>query len=102
MGDVVFVADDKKLHCLEAAGKVRWSIALAHGIPSAPPISHEQDFLIVTGAGSVFRVSQDKGQETGLLEVGEPLVAPASLTGEKLLVAGPDGTIHLVPLPKGS
>jgi len=100
-GEVVFVADDKKLHCCEGAGNIRWSIPLAHGIPSAPPIPDGQDFIIITNAGSVYRVSQDQGQETGLVEVGEPLVAPASLFSEKLLVAGPDGTIHLVPLPKG-
>ena len=100
-GDVVFVADDKSLHCCQAAGLIRWSIPLTHGIPSAPPIPHEQDFVIVTQSGSVYRVSQDKGQEKGLVEVGEPLTAPASLFHDRLLVAGPDGTIHLVPLPKG-
>jgi outer membrane protein assembly factor BamB len=101
-GDVVFVADNKNLHCCEDAGKIRWSIPLAHGIPSAPPIPHEQDFVVVTQSGSVYRVSQDKGQETGLTEVGEPLISPASLFNGRLLTAGPDGTIHLVPLPKGS
>ncbi|MGI8982231.1 MAG: PQQ-binding-like beta-propeller repeat protein [Pirellulaceae bacterium] len=100
-GDVVFVADDKSLHCCEGAGKIRWSIPLSHGIPSAPPIPHEQDFVIVTQTGSVYRVSQDKGQEAGLVEIGEPLTAPASLFNGRLLAAGPDGTIHLVPLPKG-
>jgi outer membrane protein assembly factor BamB len=100
-GEVVFVADDKKLHCCEGSGNIRWSIPLAHGIPSAPPLPDGQQFIVVTQAGSVYRVSQDKGEETGLLEVGEPLVAPASLFSGKLLVAGPDGTIHLVPLPKG-
>ena len=100
-GEVVFVADDKKLHCYEGAGNIRWSIPLAHGIPSAPPLPDGQDFIIVTKAGSVCRVSQDQGQEAGVVEVGEPLVAPASLFSGKLLVAGPDGTIHLVPLPKG-
>jgi outer membrane protein assembly factor BamB len=101
-GEVVFVADDKNIHCCEGAGKIRWSIPLAHGIPSATPIPHEQDFVIVTQTGSVYRVSQDKGQETGLVEVGEPLTSPASLFNGRLLSAGPDGTVHLVPLPKGS
>jgi outer membrane protein assembly factor BamB len=101
-GEVVFVADDKNLHCCEGAGKIRWSIPLAHGIPSAAPIPHEQDFVVVTHTGSVYRVSQDKGQETGLVDVGEPLTSPASLFNGRLLSAGPDGTVHLVPLPKGS
>lgn len=102
-GEVVFVADDKNLYCCEGAGKIRWSIPLAHGIPSAPPIPYEQDFVVVTQSGSVYRVSQDKGQEAaGIVEVGEPLVSPASLFNGRLLSAGPDGTIHLVPLPKGS
>jgi outer membrane protein assembly factor BamB len=100
-GEVAFVADDKSLHCCQGGGNIRWSIPLAHGIPSAPPIPHEQDFIIVTQSGSVYRVSQAKGQETELVELGEPLTAPASVFNGQLLAAGPDGTIHLVPLPKG-
>jgi outer membrane protein assembly factor BamB len=100
-GDVVFVADDKNLHCCEGAGKIRWSIPLAHGNPSAPPIPHEQDFVVVTQTGTVYRVSQEKGQEAGFVDVGEPLTAPASLFNGRLLTAAPDGTIHLIPLPKG-
>ena len=98
----MFVADDKELHCCAGGGFIRWSIPLAHGVLSAPPLAFEQDFVIVTQSGSVYRVSQDKGMETALVEVGEPLAAPVSIYSGKLLVAGPDGTVHLVPLPKGS
>jgi len=98
-GGAVFVADDKSLYCCESAGKIRWSIPLAHGAPIAAPIPHEQDFVVLTRSGAVYRVSQDKGEEAGLVEAGEPLVAPASLFNGRLLAAGPDGTIHLIPLP---
>jgi outer membrane protein assembly factor BamB len=100
VGEVILVADDKQLHCLEAAGAVRWSVAITHGFPSATPIVVDQDFVVVTQTGSVYRISQDKGQEAGVVEVGEPLGGPTSLFDGKLLTSGPDGTIHLVPLPK--
>jgi outer membrane protein assembly factor BamB len=98
-GGAVFVADDKNLYCCEAAGNIRWSIPLAHGIPTAAPVPHEQDYVVITRSGAVYRVSQDKGEETGLVEIGEPLSSPASLFNGRLLAAGPDGTIHLISLP---
>lgn len=98
-GGLVFVADDKKLLACETGGKVRWTQPLTHGMLSATPIPLEQDFLIITRSGSVYRIAGDSGQEIALVETGEPLTGVTGKIGPRLLVAGSDGVIHAIPIP---
>jgi outer membrane protein assembly factor BamB len=99
---LVFVADSTSLYAFEPGQKLRWQLALKHGALAGPPMPCEGDFLLLFRSGKVARIAADTGEELAVGDVGEPLARAAWLMGQRVLVAGVDGVLHLVPIPKRS
>ncbi len=99
-GGLVFLADEKNLHAFESGSKPRWSQPLAHGLPALAPLNVDGDLILVTRDGTVCRLAADSGQELAAATIGQPAGSAASLAGEQIVVAGGDGTLHTLPIPK--
>jgi hypothetical protein len=103
VGDVVLVASDEQLMCLDAERKLRWSLKLEQGGLSGPPVQDGDHLLIACRRGVVLQVHSGSGEVTGSQNVGEPLVSGVVPGGEQLLVATCSGSVFLVarPQPEG-
>jgi|GEM_PF-888213 len=96
----VYAADDNSLLCLGAERQLLWKHELEHGGLSRAPLVKDGDLIVVHQNGIVARLHADTGEETASIDVGEPLGNAASIVGQRLLVGGADGTLHLVNLPR--
>jgi DNA-binding beta-propeller fold protein YncE len=99
-GGLVFLADEQNLHAFESGSKPRWSQPLSHGLPARAPLNVDGDLILVTRDGTVSRLAADSGQEMAASSIGQPAGTAASLVGEQIVVAGADGTLHTLSLPK--
>ncbi|HZL90909.1 MAG TPA: PQQ-binding-like beta-propeller repeat protein [Pirellulaceae bacterium] len=97
---LVFIADEAQLHAFQSGSKPLWSQPLAHGLPALAPLAADSDVLVVTRSGAVCRLAKDSGQELAVTQIGQPAGNAASIVGDKIVVAGADGTLYIVPLPK--
>jgi hypothetical protein len=99
-GGMVFLADEKDLLALESGNQIRWSQPLAHGLPSRVPLKVDADWVVVFRDGTVSRLSADSGQELAAASIGQFAGSAAAVIGDQIVIAGADGTLHTVPLPK--
>lgn len=100
--DAVLVASELEgLVCLETSGKVRWQQPLRHG-PLVGPVLRSEDghWIGFAATGTVMRWDPQDGRELARSDVGEPLAGPAAWWGHELVVAGSDGTLHLLVPPR--
>jgi hypothetical protein len=97
---LVFVADQSTLYAFEAGQKMRWKSALQHGPLAGPPVPCDGDFLLVHRSGALTRIAAASGEEIAAADIEEPLARAAWLMGQRVLVAGADGVLHLVPVPQ--
>jgi outer membrane protein assembly factor BamB len=100
-GLVVLAAEPDGLLCFEAGGKLRWRHALGHGPLAGSPIaSADGDLIVIHQLGVVCRVESASGKELAATDVGQPLGAAAYVLSDQLIVAGSDGVLHRIALPK--
>jgi hypothetical protein len=98
VGDVVLaVTDREQLLCFEAGPKQRWATKLAYGPLAGAPRRQEQDLLLASQSGVVWRVALADGSETAKTDIGEPLSGSPVPFASRLLVPGSDGTLHVIP-----
>jgi outer membrane protein assembly factor BamB len=97
---LVFIADEDQLHAFQSGSKPLWSQPLAHGLPALAPLAAETDLVVVTRSGAVCRLAKDSGQELAVAQVGQPAGNAAAIVGDQIVVAGADGTLNTLPLPK--
>lgn len=100
--DAVLVASELDgLVCIDASGKGRWQQPLRYG-PLVGPVlrSDEGDWIGFTASGMVVRWEPQHGREQTRHDVGEPLAGPAAWWGVDLVVAGRDGTLHVLASPR--
>jgi hypothetical protein len=71
---------------------------LPDGPPIAPPQRLGADYLFASVRGTVWRVAADTGEESGKLELHQPLAAGPAVLGSQLFVAGSDGVLHVTSL----
>ena len=103
MGDVVLMASDQEgVLCFETGQKQRWKSPLAYGALAGRPLKQDDDFILTSVGGVVWRVSGADGTELQKMELGEPLGGGAVPFGSRLLLSGSDGTLHVVPALSGS
>jgi outer membrane protein assembly factor BamB len=99
VGDsVLLVTNDELMHVIDASGKMR-SDSLPHGVPTAPPLVDGAQWLLASPAGTVWRVDPATGEELGRLDTGLALGSGLAAFGNRLLVAGHDGTLYLIAKP---
>ena len=99
-GGIVFIADEQQLHAFQSGSKPLWSQPLPHGLPALAPLAADSDLLVVTRSGAACRLAKDSGQELAVAQVGQPAGNAAAIVGDQIVVAGADGTLNTVPLPK--
>jgi len=102
VGGLAFVAAEPDgLVCFGSDGKVRWQQPLDHGPLAGPLLAcADGDLLTIHQSGEVCRVDAASGKELARHSVGEPLSGPASLFGEHVLLAGSDGVVHRISIPR--
>ena len=99
-GGLVFIADEKNLLALESGNMARWSQPLTHGLPARAPLKVGADLIVVYLDGTVSRVSAESGEELATGTIGQFAGSAVAVLGEQIAVAGADGTLHTLPLPK--
>ena len=102
VGDAVLLATDGgQLMCLAAGQQLRWTRDLPDGLPISRPLEQDGHLIMAAAGGTVWRVAAEDGREIARRKVGEPLAAGPVLfptpTRQLLLLAGTDGTLHLIP-----
>ena len=99
VGDYVLLAtNDNLLHVIDASGKMR-SGPLPDGIPLAEPLVDGPNWLFASAAGTVWQVEASTGKEQARADTGLALGSGLALFGNRLLVAGHDGTFYLIDKP---
>ena len=101
VGDLVLVATDAdQLWGLEQQPEPRWKVALPYGRLVGEPLVSDQSLVLASVRGTVWQISGQTGEEQARVEIGEPLgTGPVQFSGNRLLVCGDDGTIHVINLP---
>jgi hypothetical protein len=56
--------------------------------------------IVVYLDGTVSRVSAESGEELATGTIGQFAGSAVAVLGEQIAVAGADGTLHTLPLPK--
>jgi outer membrane protein assembly factor BamB len=97
VGAWVLVATDRQgLLCFEAGQKQRWTSPLAYGPLAGRPAVQDQDLILSSLSGVVWRISGNDGKELKKIELGEPLGSGPVAFGNRLLLAGADGTLLVI------
>ena len=103
IGDTVLVATDRDgLLCFEAGQKQRWKAPLAYGALAGWPLPEGDDLILTSLDGIVWRISGADGAEVNKTDVGQPLGSGAVVFAGRLLLAGADGTLFVIPLLPGA
>lgn len=102
VGDKIFIElQERKLLCIEQ-DRIAWQIDLARGPLSARPQLLGNDLLLLHSAGAVARLNFADGKETAFVDAGEPLGEVVTVFGNRLLVGGRDGVLHIVAPPQAA
>ncbi len=98
LGDGVLVASDaNELIKLTGDPEPAWRTDLPFGPLAGEPLVIDGDFVFAAVSGQIWRVDGQTGKEIVRLDVGEPLgTGPVQFSGNRLLVCGGDGTVHIV------
>jgi outer membrane protein assembly factor BamB len=91
----VLVASDRgRLFCFASGSMHCWTIPLPDGPLSGTPFVQDQDIVLASVNGTVWRVAGADGKELGRLDLGEPVaVGPVPFSG-LWLASGSDGTVY--------
>jgi outer membrane protein assembly factor BamB len=99
-GDCVLVATQgKHLYCFDGRPSQRWDAPLEYGPLAGDPVLIDGKIVLASSRGVVWSVNPADGQESGKVELGQPLASAPVLVGDHLIVAGADGVLHRVAKP---
>jgi hypothetical protein len=102
VGTKIFVElQERKLLCIEQDRQV-WQIDLPRGPLSGRPQMIEQDLLLLHASGVIARLNAADGKELAVADAGEPLGEVVTPFGNRLLVGGRDGVLHVVTPPQAA
>ena len=101
VGEQVLIAGDRgQLLCFDPGGKQRWTTPLPYGPLAGPPLRQDQDLILASQTGVLWRVSGADGKEVRRFDAGEPLSSGVVPFSSRLLASGSDGTVYVfTPLP---
>jgi hypothetical protein len=99
VGGQVYLADAESLYCLGEGQQLLWKSPLQGRSLARPPLVKDGDLIVVRRDGGLLRLAADTGEEIASIDLGEPLGPAAWLLGQRLLIGGADGVLHLVNLP---
>ena len=97
-GLVLVTTDRRMLVAFEPGQKKRWDSPLAHGPLVGRPLVVDDNLILASLSGTVWRISAADGTEVAKVDVGEPLGAgPVAFAGgSRLLVSAADGTLLVI------
>jgi len=101
VGDAVLcLSDSDGLLCFQSGAQQRWITSSGcGGNPAGRPLRTESDYLFALIDGAVVRISGASGQQVARSEIGEPLGSGPVAYGNRLLLCGNDGALHVIPMP---
>lgn len=99
VGGLVLVATDRqKLLAFETGQKQRWTSPLSYGPLVGRPLSADDNLILASLSGTVWRISAQDGTQSGQVDAGEHLAAgPVAFGGSRLLVGAADGAVLVLP-----
>jgi outer membrane protein assembly factor BamB len=102
VGGLVFVyAEPDGLICCGSDGRIRWQHPPERGALAGAPVACDNgDLLVAYQSGEVCRVDAASGNVVAQHEIGEPLLGPACILGAHAFVAGSDGVVHRIVVPR--
>lgn len=99
-GSQVLVATtDGRLACVSESQELVWQVELKHGPLAGKPLAGDNTVLLTTKSGQVCRLNLASGEETGAVDVGEPIAAGPVALGKRLLLAAKGGALLVVASP---
>lgn len=100
IGQQILLATDRdRLTCIDADGSSRWTVALAAGPLAGAPVVSGDSLLCASAGGIVSRLDPRTGAEQERVDLRQPLASGLVPDGERLLVAGRDGTLLAISPP---
>lgn len=100
-GIALVAAEPDGLVCLGADGRVRWQQPAENGFLAGPPVAlAEGDLLVAYQSGVVCRLDATNGKELSRQTINEPLGGPVCVWKSQAYLAGSDGVVHRISLPK--
>ena len=95
LGDALLMATSEgRLFCYDSKGNRRWQIALEHGPLVGTPLLIGDAYLLASERGVVWRIEADTGETLGAVDLGCPLSTGPVSSGDRLILAGHDGTLY--------
>ncbi|GAG03282.1 unnamed protein product, partial [marine sediment metagenome] len=96
---VMMATDDEQLYCLDSNQTLLWNINLPYGPLAGTPLPvGDDEYILASSGGVVWRVKADSGEELAKTETGYPLSTGPVRMGNQLLVGGSDGCLHTIEL----
>lgn len=100
VGDCVIVSTrGNQLYCFDGGPSQRWKAQLADGPLAGDPLLLDGKLILASQRGVVWSVNPADGQESGRVELGQPLASGPVAVKQELIVAGPDGALHRIARP---
>ena len=100
VGDVVLLATDKELMCLDGALQQRWKTPLDHGPVVGQALWVDTQVWLSTEDGVIWQIDAATGGIAATIPVGEPLASGPVMYGDRLLVGGQNGVLLSVSIPR--
>jgi hypothetical protein len=98
---VVVAAEEGGLLAFDAGGQLRWQQPLtADPLAGSPLVCPGGDFLVIHQSGKLRRLESGTGKELAAADIGQPLGPAACILGQEVFVAGSDGVVHRLLLPR--
>jgi outer membrane protein assembly factor BamB len=95
---VLFLTDDSELHCYTDPEAAAWEHSPAFGLPAGAPLVRNGTLMFSSYSGEVWEVARETGEVLARVNVGERLSSSPVSVGGRILVAGEDGTLHVVSI----
>lgn len=67
---------------------------------ASQPLAYEGDYFLVSLSGSIWRIAGDSGAVVAHQKMREPLQGRPAVFADRLWLSGPDGAIHVIPVPE--
>jgi outer membrane protein assembly factor BamB len=89
-----------QLTCVDRSGGLVWQTSLGPGCIVGNPLESRGTLIVCCNTGTLYRLAADTGKIVAETPLGQPLAVGPVRWHDRLLLAGSDGTLHVVAEPK--
>jgi len=93
--------DDDKLYCFGTDLGKKWSIDMPNDKLACNPETINSQLMLTFSSGRIALIN-DAGEPVRNFEIGQPIIHKPFRNGQKMFIAGRDGTIHFVDLSQNT